>query len=64
MRTETEQDAYFLTMLSIICKKHDIEFDAASMVDMETRTIMFPRTNVDLQLIDDIDRLFSIYSAN
>jgi hypothetical protein len=59
MKTKDEQDAYFLSMVSIICARHDAKFT----VDMETRTVDFQSGNVTQQLQDDIEKLFGEYAV-
>ena len=59
MNNEDQQDAYFLSMVSLICDRHDAKFD----VDMNTRTINFLTGNVTEQLIEDIELLFGSYEC-
>ena len=59
MNNEDQQDAYFLSMVSLICDRHDAKFD----VDMNTRTINFLTGNVTEQLIEDIELLFGEYEC-
>ena len=59
MNNEDQQDAYFLSMVSLICDRHDAKFD----VDMNTRTINFLTGNVTEQLIEDIELLFGSYEV-
>ena len=59
MNNEDQQDAYFLSMVSLICDRHDAKFD----VDMNTRTINFLTGNVTEQLIEDIELLFGAYEC-
>ena len=58
MKTETEIDAYFLSMVSLICDRHGAKFE----VDMDNRTVNFLSSNVTEQLIEDIELLFGAYS--
>ena len=58
MKTETEIDSYFLSMVSLICDRHDAKFE----VDMDNRTVNFLSPNVTEQLIEDIELLFGAYS--
>jgi len=58
MKTADQQDAYFLSMVSLICNRHDAKFE----VDMDTRTVNFISGNVTEQLIEDIDNLFGAYT--
>ena len=60
MKTEDEQDCYFLSMVSLIADRHDAKFE----VDMENRSVNFLTGNVTEQLIDDIDNLFGAYSVD
>jgi len=60
MRTEDEQDAYFLSMVSLICDRHDAEFE----VDLDNRTVNFISGNVTEQLKKDIGILFSAYECD
>ena len=54
MNTQDQQDAHFLSMVSLIAARHNAEFD----VDMENRTVNFLTANVTQQLIDDMMTLF------
>ena len=58
MKTEAEQDAYFLSMVSLICARHDAQFE----VDLDNRTVDFLTGNVTEQLIEDIEKLFGNYA--
>ena len=55
-----EQDAYFLSMVSLICDRHDAKFE----VDMVNRSVNFLTSNVTEQLIEDIDKLFGAYAVD
>ena len=57
MKTKLEQDTHFLSMVSLICDRHNAKFE----VDLETRTVDFQTGNVTEQLIDDICKLFGDY---
>ena len=60
MKTSSEQDAHFLSMVSLICDRHNAKFD----VDMDTRTVNFLTGNVTEQLIEDIEKLFGAYGID
>jgi hypothetical protein len=60
MKTEDEQDAYFLSMVSLIADRHDAKFE----IDMDNRSVNFLTCNVTEQLVDDIDKLFGAYGVD
>lgn len=59
MNTQDQQDAHFLSMVSLICDKHDAKFE----VDIDNRSVNFLTGNVTQQLIDDMMVLFGRYSV-
>ena len=59
MNTEDEIDAQFLSMVSLICNRHNAKFE----VDMESRTVTFLTENVSEQLIESIENLYGNYAA-
>jgi hypothetical protein len=59
MTPQDKQDAHFLSMVSLICARHNAKFE----VDMENRTVNFLSDNVTEQLISDIDLLFGRWAV-
>jgi len=59
VNTQDQQDAHFLSMVSLICDKHDAKFE----VDIDNRSVNFLTGNVTQQLIDDMMVLFGRYSV-
>ena len=59
MKTEDEQTAYFLSMVSIIAARHNAKFE----VDLDNHSVDFLTGNVTEQLIEDIEKLFGKYAV-